>query len=187
MIENSQWLVKAPTADGTGFEVFRFAGVLSMMLSLRARFVYDLIAKTERRVINSDPNTKITDFDIGSVPWVTREWMQQKGFTSGLITKEAAVERARRHGRYEVYSSLKERAFFFVNDYCYGLNRVSGVLPDHWVPCSFGVPTRVVPREGLESGEVQTIDDWIFIFERGSTLIESEDHLQVLLDRGSNG
>lgn len=180
MIENSQWLVKAPKANSEGFEVFRFAGPLPTMLRIRALFVYDLIAKTERRCLNSG-KASITDFDVSTAPWVTREWLQCNSFAPGLISKEAAVERAKHHARYEVYVSLKDQAFFFVNDYCYGLNRVEGKLPEHWVPCSFGLPMKVTPREGLESGWVQTIDQWIFVFESDATLIESEDQLNVIL------
>lgn len=186
MSENSQWLVKAQKVNGE-FVVFKFAGILPTMLRLRAAFVYDLIAKTDRRGLHTDPKIKIADFAGLAIPWVNTEWLQRNGFAPGLITKEAAVERARNHSRYEVYSSLKDKAFFFVNDYCYGLNRVAGKLPERWVPCSFGLPTRVVPREGLESGIVQTIDEWIFIFERNSKLIESEEQLQAILEGGSNG
>lgn len=187
MKENSQWLVQAQKADGK-FETFKFAGILPQMLRFRATFIYDLMSKTERRVLHTNPDIKIVDFDIPTIPWVTMEWMQRNGFAPSILTKARAVERADYHnGHYEVYASLKDKAFFFVNDYCYGLYRVEGQLPDHWVPCSFNLPTRVVPREGVEDGWVSNIDTWISIFEMGSTLIETEDQLRTILKGSGNG
>lgn len=188
MKENSQWLVKAPKTNGAGFEVFKFAGILPRTLTLRAAFIYDLIAKAERRCLHSDLTIKITDFDTPQIPWMTMEWMQRNGFAPSILTKAQAVECAGYHnGHYEMYSSLRDKAFFFVNDYCYGLYRVEGQLPQHWVPCSFNLPMRVAPREGLEDGWVSSIDTWMKVFERGSTLIESEEQLRAVLKGDSNG
>lgn len=187
MKENSQWLVKAPKAGG-GFEVFKFAGILPVTLRLRAAFVYDLVAKTERRCLHSDPTIKITDFDTPRIPWMTMEWMQRNGFAPSILTRAQAIEHAGHHnGHYEVYSSLEDKAFFFVNDYCYGLYRVEGQLPNRWVPCSFNLPMRVVPREGVPNGWLLSIDAWMKVFESDSTLIENEDQLRAILKGKRNG
>ena len=181
--EISTWLVQ-PYDPNTPIPLksFRFVGKLPTKLRFRASFIYNLEADARLKCPNDNPNLTLANFDIKSIPHVDMTWMQERGYAPAILTKAQAGWLAHQHrGRVEVYASLEAKAFFFVNDYCYRLDRVEGVLPDHWVPCSFYLPMEVVPRPGLEDGIIKDLDQWIFIFENDSKLIESEIELKGIL------
>lgn len=91
----------------------------------------------------------------------------------GILTKAEQEEKLSKSHTVMTISSSEDNVFFFVDDYCFGLC----VLPSHYVSSSAQIPMDVVPREGLESGVISTIDDYIRVFERDSRLIESVDEL----------
>jgi len=41
---------------------------------------------------------------------------------------------------------------------------LTGEYNDNWISCSARLPSRVEPRKGLESGIVNTVDEFLFIF-----------------------
>tara|TARA_B100000949_G_C14287061_1_gene454832 strand:- start:5483 stop:5770 length:288 start_codon:yes stop_codon:yes gene_type:complete len=73
-----------------------------------------------------------------------------------------------------ILSNRKRKEFFFSNDHCQGVMEDSTIGED-WVPVSSYLPHNVVPREGLEDGIIQTIDDVIKIFYSGFHEIPNPD------------
>lgn len=107
------------------------------------------------------------------------KFMKTKGRSiKGVLTKEEAEEKA--FNNFNIVTHVGTGNFFFTDDYCIGVN----YLPDDWVPCTTHLPCRVVPRETLPDGVVDTLDKYILIFHSEGRLIESVDELIDLLNKG---
>ena len=99
----------------------------------------------------------------------------------GVLSKEEV--QAKNPGHIEVYTNVDTGDFFFTDDYCLGTD----YMPKQWVPSSCQLPMKVVERECLPSGWVNTIDDYILIFHHDGRLIESIDELIDILNGENRG
>ena len=107
------------------------------------------------------------------------KFMKAKGRSiKGVLSKKETEEHFK--GSFDVITNVNTQDFFFTDDYCLGVN----YLPDDWVPSTTGLPLRVVPRETLPDGVVDTLDKYILVFHPEGRLIESVDELIELLNRG---
>ena len=105
--------------------------------------------------------------------------MKGKGYSiKGVLSKKEVEEHF--NETITVITNVNTEDFFFTDDYCLGV----GYLPDDWVPSTTGLPLRVVPRETLPDGVVDTLDKYILVFHPEGRLIESVDELIELLNRG---
>lgn len=105
--------------------------------------------------------------------------MKGKGYSvKGVLTKEEVEEKA--FDNFITITHVETGDFFFTDDYCIGVD----YLPTQWVPCTTQLPTRVVPRETLPDGVVDTLDKYILIFHPEGRLIERVDELIDLLNKG---
>lgn len=105
------------------------------------------------------------------------QWVKEY---KGVLTSAEAFEHARApRGRLTVIRSLKANKFFFSDDHCFGVH----VLPEHFVPCTMEFPRRIVPREGLEDGWVDTIEKYIRIFQKDCEQITSIEELVDFLNQ----
>ena len=72
--------------------------------------------------------------------------------------------------------------YFFSNDHLFGYkdekNKLLGVTPT-----TAYLPMAVTPREGLEDGVICTVDDYIKIFYKEDTLINSFDVLVEFIEK----
>lgn len=72
--------------------------------------------------------------------------------------------------------------YFFSNDHLFGYkdekNKLLGVTP-----VTSYLPMAVTPREGLEDGVIYTVDDYIKIFYKEDTLINSFDELVEFIEK----
>lgn len=96
----------------------------------------------------------------------------------GVLSKEEAEKKA--FDNFITVTHVGTGDFFFTDDYCIGVN----YLPDDWVPCTTHLPCRVVSREALPDGVVDTLDKYILIFHSEGRLIESVDELIDQLNKG---
>ena len=107
------------------------------------------------------------------------KFMKAKGRSiKGVLSKKETEEHFK--GSFDVITNVNTQDFFFTDDYCLGVN----YLPDDWVPSTTGLPLRVVPRETLPDGVVDTLDKYILVFHPEGRLIESVDELIDLLNKG---
>lgn len=108
--------------------------------------------------------------------------MKGKGYSiKGVLSKKEAGEHF--NGQITVITNVDTRDFFFTDDYCLGVD----YLPDDWVPSTTHLPCRVVPREILPDGVVDTLDKYILIFHNDGRLIETvEELIDTLNKRDSN-
>lgn len=85
---------------------------------------------------------------------------------SRAISPEEAEALAKVNRRIEVFSNLDTNEFVFVDNYarpwCLD-DRCAG-----WVGGSTSFPMKVAPRSGLENGIIDTIEKYIFVFEKNS-------------------
>ena len=102
----------------------------------------------------------------------------------GVLTSEESFARAisleRRQGTLIVISNMEEGLFFFSDDHCFGVD----VLPENWVHCTVTFPLSVKARAGLEDGIVDTIEKYIFVFQRDDRQICCIDELINVLNKG---
>jgi hypothetical protein len=66
-------------------------------------------------------------------------------------------------------SNTSTGEFFFSTDHC------QSNLGCEWVPCSILLPLAVEPRNGLKSGLVETIEEYLMIFHKGEKQIPNPD------------
>ena len=93
----------------------------------------------------------------------------------GVITKDQATSLLASHGRITTHTVSGDnykgrcisKAVFFSDDHCFGLD----VLPSGWVPGTSYLPFTCVPRPGLSSGVVRTVEDYITVFHDPETLV----------------
>lgn len=96
-----------------------------------------------------------------------------------FLTREEAMDEASRTGYVNIYSHSDYKTFFYTGDYCWTEGRAQyGVLDLGWVPCSMGLPMTAVPRPGLESGVVTTLEELECIFHEGETFVSSWEELE---------
>lgn len=83
--------------------------------------------------------------------------LKAKGFTinNGVLTSPSGQRSIVCH---TIYGPLNAVANFLSCDHC---QRVPGVLT---VPTSFYLPQQVAPRKGLESGIVDSLESWRFVY-----------------------
>ena len=109
--------------------------------------------------------------------------------SASFLTKDQAAARYRemhgRHGRASVtthtFTIDDKRYYFFSNDHCFGYDNERNKLDA--VPCTTTIPMNVSPREGLEDGVIYTVDDYIKIFYKEDTLINSFDELVEFIEK----
>lgn len=97
-----------------------------------------------------------------------------------VLTTEEALQRAMQFGTIitvSVYSTdTNDQKWFFTDNHLFGY----GVIHKNFVPCTSGFPMNVIPREGLESGVISTIEDYIKIFHaEGTQLTTVEEVVQL--------
>lgn len=107
------------------------------------------------------------------------KFMKAKGRSiKGVLSKKETEEHFKES--VDVITNVDTQDFFFTDDYCLGVN----YLPDAWVPSTTQLPLRVVPRETLPDGVIDTLDKYILVFHPEGRLIESVDELIDLLNKG---
>lgn len=107
------------------------------------------------------------------------KFMKAKGRSiKGVLSKKETEEHFK--GSVDVITNVDTQDFFFTDDYCLGVD----YLPDTWVPSTTRLPLRVVPRETLSDGVIDTLDKYILVFHPEGRLIESVDELIDLLNKG---
>jgi hypothetical protein len=75
--------------------------------------------------------------------------------------------------RYTVF--LGDGKYFFSTDHCQALREGQSIDRDVWTPCTFYLPTYVVPRPGFEDGMLRTLADWIRLFQPNDEEISNPD------------
>lgn len=96
----------------------------------------------------------------------------------GVLTSEEASERAKNGLGVITVSSHERKVFFFSDDHCFGYP----LLPSDFVSSSCQMPMTVVPRPQLTSGIVNTVDEFITIFESDRTQLLSIEALVEFLN-----
>lgn len=92
------------------------------------------------------------------------------------IISSAVTERNRLYGgkkRFTIITSQSDNVAFFTNDHCFGYK----VLPKHFVPTSFSLPMQIAPRPGYEDGMVYSIKDFLDVFAKDVTILETIEEL----------
>lgn len=91
------------------------------------------------------------------------------------LVSSAATEIQRRYGmtRFTIIKSSADKVAFFTDDHCYGYK----VLPKHFVPTSFSLPMRVAPRPGFKDGMVYSIRDFLDVFAKDVTILDTIEEL----------
>lgn len=104
------------------------------------------------------------------------------GRVQNVLTTEQASELAKRNGTIITVTLTglgmdglgeHDQAWFFTDSHLFGYPHLS----DSFVPCSAAFPMRVTPREGLESGLIATVEDYIKIFHDGERQITTVDEV----------
>ncbi len=104
------------------------------------------------------------------------------GRVQNVLTTEQATELAKRNGTIITVTLTglgmdglgeHDQAWFFTDSHLFGYPHLS----DSFVPCSAAFPMRVTPREGLESGLIATVEDYIKIFHDGERQITAVDEV----------
>lgn len=101
--------------------------------------------------------------------------IRNPGKHDGVITKDQAASLLASHRRITTHTLSGDsskgqcisKAVFFSDDHCFGLD----VLPNGWVPATSYPPFTCVPRLGLPSGVVRTVEDYITVFHDPETLV----------------
>ena len=109
--------------------------------------------------------------------------------SASFLTKDQAAARYRemhgRHGRASVtthtFTIDDKRYYFFSNDHCFGYDNERNKLDA--VPCTTTIPMNVSPRVKLPSGIIASVDDYIKIFYKEDTLINSFDELVEFIEK----
>lgn len=99
----------------------------------------------------------------------------------GVLTLEEAKQWADKYGRTQCYSAVGvvDPVFFFTDDYCFG---VGNKLPEYFVPTSTTLPLKIAPRPGFEDGWLRTLDEYISVFHRGESLLQTPLDLLIHLN-----
>ena len=106
------------------------------------------------------------------------KFMKAKGRSiKGVLSKKETEEHFK--GSVSVITNVETQDFFFTDDYCLGVD----YLPDVWVPSATRLPCRVVPREILPVGIIDTVDKYISIFHKDGRLIETVEELIDILNK----
>lgn len=63
------------------------------------------------------------------------------------------------------------------NEYFFSLSHGQPVVSSEWVPCTFKIPQTVVPREGLEDGIIENIDDLKLVYCKDRKEIPNPDSI----------
>lgn len=71
-------------------------------------------------------------------------------------------------------SNINTNEYFFTTDHCQKHN-----LGSDWVPCTFTIPMTCSPRKGLESGVINTLEEWRIVFGGKSCVIGSPDNKEI--------
>lgn len=114
---------------------------------------------------------------------VTRA-QNRPGIASSFLTKELAITDANNKARIVTHTVRLngQGYYFFSNDHLFGYkdekNKLLGVTP-----VTAYLPIAVTPREGLEDGVIYTVDDYIKIFYKEDTLINSFDELVEFIEK----
>lgn len=99
------------------------------------------------------------------------------GNTRGFLTYAEADDMAKKRGRIVVHilTGLDGGRYHFFSD-----NHLLGYVNEKnkikAVPASITLPMSVVPREGLESGVVDSLEKYCLVFHNDSMLLESEEN-----------
>jgi hypothetical protein len=78
------------------------------------------------------------------------------------ISKDEAQHIVNATGSLIVWTHHETREYFFSD--IYNFPESMGKYDDDWVSCSARIPSRAEPRKGLESGIINTVDEFLFIF-----------------------
>lgn len=98
--------------------------------------------------------------------------------TQGVITTEQALVRSHHSKTLVTCVSQKHGVYFFTDNHCFGYP----YLPNDFVPCTSSFPMKVAPREGLEDGWIQTIEQYIAVFHYDEKQISTLEELVALID-----
>ena len=82
------------------------------------------------------------------------------------------------HASLITLTNIDTQEYFFISHY-----RIpEGVDDKDLSICQVTLPIRVVPREGLESGYVDSVEEYIYVFHKGEKLLESIDEVRKSLE-----
>lgn len=105
----------------------------------------------------------------------------KKSMVFSIAEAAAYVEQ---HRRITMISSHKRNVMFFTNDHCFGYKHGTHYLGEDFVPSTFYLPSRVVPRPGLESGIVSTLADLMLVYvDKDERIIESIEELLIFINK----
>lgn len=85
---------------------------------------------------------------------------------STRITKEQAQKMIEEKGHINVWSNFEREEYFFSSHYRFPQEMKDKLNHDEFVPCSVSIPLTATPREGLESGIISNIDEYLFVFHK---------------------
>lgn len=91
---------------------------------------------------------------------------------SKLLTREEAGERMKRWKTIITHSD--QNCYFFSDSHMHSY--IGGL--EGFVPRTTGIPLTVAPREGFESGVIQSVEDYEKVFMKNLRYISSEEELK---------
>ena len=98
----------------------------------------------------------------------------------GVLTTGQAKEQMMQLQRITTISMYTEsgETWFFTDDHCFGVN----LLPSSFVPCSASLPMKITPREGFESGVIDTLEKYVSIFHKGKQLTNIDEVVDLSIE-----
>jgi hypothetical protein len=97
----------------------------------------------------------------------------------GLLTQKKAQEVANTTMKVIVFTSLKHKLAFFVDDVLFG----KGTLPSEFTPSTYRLPFTIEPREGFEDGMVKTVDELAKIYLWRYEIIQTVEDLVTEINK----
>lgn len=88
-----------------------------------------------------------------------------------VISEEQASKMIEQRGEVVTMANNDTGEYAFISGY--GVPK--GYDPKEWIPCSTTIPLEVTPREGLENGVIETIEDYKLVFHKDGTLLQLSD------------
>ncbi len=100
-----------------------------------------------------------------------------KHYLKGKVLSKEEVNERFNSGRsiitHTAFIFEPHEVLFFSDNHLFGF----GVLSDEYVPCSMSGTFEVEPRDGLESGLITNVDEYIFIYGKNCTVLYSVEQL----------
>ncbi len=68
---------------------------------------------------------------------------------------------------YTIFEDFRRRSYFFSSSYGQDLGKM-GIISEQFITTTFKLPMSVVPRPGLSGGVIETLDQYMEIFQKGA-------------------